>query len=117
MEGGSLKRGVFWRPRRGGVIDGGSGVGGPAHNWKGGLSETRGTVLSLRFWTEVTMMGEGVMTGNGAGQQVSFEGLNGFDEVRHLQDLRWAGVMRREVKVRHQRICDGNGNEKLANAG
>ena len=38
---------VFWRPRRGGVIDGGSGVGGPAHNWKGGLSETGGTVLSL----------------------------------------------------------------------
>ena len=36
------------------------------------------------------MMGEGVVTGDGAGQQVSFEGLNSCDEVRHLQDLRWA---------------------------
>ena len=25
--------------------------------------------------------------------------------------------MRREVKVRQQRICDGNGNRKLANTG
>lgn len=36
------------------------------------------------------------------GQQVTPEGLNGFDEVRHLQELRWAegtGVMRRGVKV------------------
>lgn len=92
-------------------------MGGPAHNWKGGLSETRGTVLSLQSWTEVTMVGVGVVAGGGAGQQVSFQGLNGFDEVRHLQELRWAGVMRREVKVRQQRICDGNGNRKLANTG
>ena len=48
----------------------------------------------------MTITGVGVVTGGGAGQQVSFEGLNGFDEVRHLQELRWAGVMRREVKVR-----------------
>ena len=47
MEKGSLKRRVFWRSRKDGIIDGGSRVGGPAHNWKGGLSETRGTVLSL----------------------------------------------------------------------
>lgn len=43
----SYNRGRSWRPRRDGVIDGGSRVGGPAHNWKGGLSDRRGTVLSL----------------------------------------------------------------------
>lgn len=47
VEEGSLKRRVFWRPRRDGIIDGGARVGGPAHNWKGALPETRGTVLSL----------------------------------------------------------------------
>ena len=36
-----------------------------------------------------------------------FDGLNGFDEVRHLQELRWAGVMRREVKVRQTKNLGG----------
>lgn len=70
-------------------IDGGMKIGWLAHNWKNWPVRSK---RDRAFPPTLDRGGHGGCGGcdleGGAGQQVSFEGLNGFDRAEHLQELR-----------------------------